>query len=129
MSKKLTKLWPFVKNFDGNQIRNGSKKLEGADWAIFPEFLPVLEAKPRSLTMAHKAVAALLVAAGASAFTPLARTSARQQVIRQIDITLTDPLLLGGGAVAAIAATSPLWLMKPATTEGQKKGSGCRDTF
>lgn len=60
----------------------------------------------------------------ADAFAPMARPlfAKRQQVVTQFDVSLTDPLILAGGAGAAIAVTSPLWSGSLMKSEGESKG-------
>ena len=70
------------------------------------------------------------VASSAAAFSPAMPKpiqAARQQVVRNVDLTLSDPVVLGGGAVAALVATHPLWLsalgLKKPESEAEAKGT------
>jgi len=47
----------------------------------------------------------------ATAFAPLAPNRlVRDKVVRNVDVALSDPVIMAGGAAAALVATHPLWL-------------------
>jgi len=68
-----------------------------------------------------RAIILVAAASTASAFSPvMPKPQARQSVVRNMDLALSDSTIMGGSAVAALVVTHPLWL----SALGLKKPKG-----